>query len=76
MNDSGDASGNGFFSNTGAVAGTFVVVGLAAAAILLGAAFFYFRRRRANKLDDDLRIAAGGAGTAGAGTSRFHDDDE
>jgi len=75
-NEQSDASKGGFFNNTGAVVGVFVVVGLGAAAILLGAAFFYFKRRRTQRLNDDLRIAAGGAGVAGAGTSRFRDDDD
>lgn len=65
----------GFFSNTGAVAGTFLAVGIAVAALILGGLFFIRRKRRQRALDEDLRVAAGGAGDGGAGTSRFHDDD-
>lgn len=65
-----------FFSNTGAVAGTFVVVGLVAAGIVLGIAYFFFRRKRARRLDHDIRIAAGGAGDGGAGVDRFGEDDD
>ncbi|BGP16537.1 hypothetical protein JCM10213v2_004539 [Rhodosporidiobolus nylandii] len=69
-------SGNSFFNNTGAVAGTFVVVGLVAAGLVIGLAFFFLRRRRARRLDEDIRVAAGGAGDGGAGHDRFNDDDE
>lgn len=65
-----------FFSNTGAVAGVFVVVGLVAAGIVLGIAYFFFRRKRARRLDHDIRIAAGGAGDGGAGVDRFGEDDD
>ncbi|KAK4705531.1 hypothetical protein P7C70_g672, partial [Phenoliferia sp. Uapishka_3] len=73
-----DASPHTFFSNTGAVAGTFTVVGLVAAGLLIGLAFFFFRRKRARQLDEDVRVAAGGAGDGGAGVNRFQgeDDDE
>ncbi|GAA5900167.1 hypothetical protein JCM5296_001476 [Sporobolomyces johnsonii] len=70
------SSGNSFFSNTGAVAGTFVVVGLAAAGIVIFLGFFFVRRKRARRLDEDIRVAAGGAGDGGAGVNRFNDDDE
>jgi LPXTG-motif cell wall-anchored protein len=76
LNDSAGGGGSGFFHNTGAVVGVFLVVGLAAAALLLGAGLLYIRRKRARALDEDIRVAAGGAGAGGAGTSRFHDDDD
>ncbi|KAL8278205.1 hypothetical protein RQP46_009378 [Phenoliferia psychrophenolica] len=73
-----DTTSRSFFSNTGAVAGTFAVVGLVIAALLLGLAFFFLRRKRARQLDEDIRVAAGGAGDGGAGVNRFsgEDDDE
>jgi len=71
-----NGGGNSFFSNTGATAGVFVVVGLVAAGIAIGLGFFFVRRKRARKLDEDTRIAAGGAGDGGAGRNRFEDDDE
>ncbi|GAA6063584.1 hypothetical protein JCM10212_000188 [Sporobolomyces blumeae] len=70
------SSGNAFFNNTGAVAGTFVVVGLLAAGIVIGLGLFFVRRKRARQLDEDLRVAAGGAGDGGAGKNRFNDDDD
>lgn len=71
-----NGGGNSFFSNTGATAGVFVVVGLVAAGIAIGLGFFFVRRKRARKLDEDTRIAAGGAGDGGAGRNRFEDDDD
>ena len=41
-----------FFSNTGAVAGTFTVVGLVGVAGLVGAGMLIIRRRRASQFDD------------------------
>lgn len=77
LNNAANQGGDGgFFNNTGAVAGTFLAVGLAAAAMILGGLWFIRRRRRQKALDEDLRVAAGGAGDGGAGTSRFQDDDE
>ena len=75
LNGSADG-GNSFFSNTGATAGVFVVVGLVAAGIAIGLGFFFVRRKRARKLDEDTRIAAGGAGDGGAGRNRFDDDED
>ncbi|GAA5915030.1 hypothetical protein JCM6882_006761 [Rhodosporidiobolus microsporus] len=69
-------SNNSFFDNTGAVAGTFVVVGLVAAGIIIGLAWFFLRRKRARKLDEDIRVAAGGAGDGGAGINRFDDEED
>lgn len=67
---------SGFFSNTGAVAGTFVVVGLLVAGALIGLAYYFMRRKRARQLDEDLRYAAGGAGDGGAGVDRFGDGED
>lgn len=76
LNNAAKTGESGFFNNTGAVAGTFVAVGLAALALLAGGLWFARRRRRQRALDEDLRVAAGGAGDGGAGTSRFHDDED
>lgn len=65
-----------FFNNTGAVAGVFVVVGLLAAGIVIGLGFFFVRRTKRRQLDEDIRVAAGGAGDGGAGINRFDDDEE
>ncbi|GAA6058428.1 hypothetical protein JCM3770_000468 [Rhodotorula araucariae] len=70
------SSSKAFFNNTGAVAGTFVVVGLVAAGIVIGLGFFFLRRKRRRRLDEDIRVAAGGAGDGGAGVNRFADDDD
>lgn len=53
-----------------------MVVGLVAAGLLIALAFFFLRRKRARKLDEDIRVAAGGAGDGGAGVNRFADEDE
>lgn len=61
------------------MAGTFVVVGLVAAGIAIGLAFFFLRRKKKRQLDEDIRVAAGGAGDGGAGVNRFAgemDDEE
>jgi len=71
-----DAGSQAFFDNTGAVAGTFVAVGLVAAGVIVGLGFFFLRRKRRRQLDEDIRVAAGGAGDGGAGINRFEDDDE
>lgn len=74
---SGSGSGSGsFFDNTGAVAGTFVVVGLVAAALAALLAWLLVRRRRRRNREEDVRVAAGGAGDGGAGVDRFNDDDD
>lgn len=79
LNDSGSSKGgtNGFFDNTGAVAGVFVVVGLAVTAGVLAFIFFMLRRRRRQRLDRDVAAAAA---AAAAGASHHHrsafDDDE
>ena len=76
LNSAAGISSTGFFSNSGAVVGTFLAVGLAALASIVGGFFFARRRKRQRALDEDLRMAAGGAGDGGAGTSRFQDDDD
>lgn len=70
------APSSSFFSNSGAVAGVFIVVGLILCGIIVGAAWFVLRRRRSKRLSADERAAAGGAGAGGAGVDRFGDDDE
>lgn len=67
---------NSFFSNTGAVAGVFVVVGLIASAIAIGLGLIYLRRKKRKQMDEDVRIAAGGAGAGGAGVNRFKDEED
>lgn len=67
---------NGFFGNTGAVAGTFVAIGIVAAAVAGFLFFFFMRRKKRRQLDEDIRVATGGAGDGGAGFSRFNDDDD
>lgn len=66
--------GSGFFDNAGAVAGTFVVVGLAVAAGILVFSWLALRRRRRQRLDRDVSAAA--AAAAAANQPRFEDDDE
>lgn len=66
--------GSGFFDNAGAVAGTFVVVGLAVAAGIIAFAWYGLRRRRRQMLDRDVSAAA--AAAAAANQPRFEDDDE
>ncbi|KAG6855339.1 hypothetical protein H0H87_004722 [Tephrocybe sp. NHM501043] len=56
VTDSG--SSKGFFQNTGAVAGTFSVVGLIVLGILVYFITFFLRRRRAAKLDRDIDEAS------------------
>lgn len=76
-NDSSNSKdGNaGFFDNTGAVAGTFVVVGLAITAGILAFIFFMLKRRRRQRLDRDVAAAAAAA-AAGAHHSRSNFDDD
>lgn len=66
--------GSDFFSNTGAVAGVFVVVGLVVAAGIGAFTFFMLRRRRRQRLDRD--VAAAAAAAAAAQQPRFEDDDD
>ena len=52
------------------------MLGLVVLGGLIALARFIARRKRARRLDEDIRIAAGGAGAGGAGVDRFGDDDE
>jgi hypothetical protein len=63
----------GFFQNTGAVAGTFTVVGLVGLAILIFIVTAVIRRRRADKFDKDAALAAAEA-AATAHNPNFDDD--
>ena len=63
-----------FFDNTGAVAGTFVVVGLVVTSAVLAFIVFMLRRRRRQRLDRD--VAAAAAAAAAAASSRHFDDEE
>ena len=51
-------STSSFFQNKGAVAGVFVVVGLAATAIVFFILFWFRRRRKTRRLDHDTVVAA------------------
>ena len=54
----GYAFESSFFRNKGAVAGVFVVVGLAATAVVLFVLFWFRRRRATRLLDHDTAVAA------------------
>ncbi|KAG6894483.1 hypothetical protein C0992_005944, partial [Termitomyces sp. T32_za158] len=64
-----------FFQNTGAVAGVFVVVGLAAASIFLWILFALRRRRRTRRLEHDTAVSATLA-AAGFHRTPLDDDDD
>jgi len=64
-----------FFSNTGAVAGVFVLVGLAAASILLWIFFAVRRRRRTRRLEHDTAVSATLA-AAGFNRALLDEDDD
>ncbi|KAG5647957.1 hypothetical protein DXG03_006991 [Asterophora parasitica] len=64
-----------FFHNTGAVAGVFVVVGLAAASILLWILFAVRRRRRTRRIEHDTAVSATLA-AAGFHRTPLNDDDD
>jgi hypothetical protein len=64
-----------FFRNTGAVAGVFVLVGLAAASILLWVLFALRRRRRTQRLEHDTAVSATLA-AAGFHRTPLDDDDD
>ena len=67
------STSKGFFENTGAVAGTFTVVGLVGLAILIFIVTAVIRRRRADKFDKDAALAAAEA-AATAHNPDFDDD--
>jgi hypothetical protein len=76
-NSAAAASNDGFFDNTGAVAGTFVVIGLAVTAGILAFVFLMLRRRRRQRLDRDVAAAAAAAAASHHHTrTPFDDDDE
>lgn len=69
--DNTTTSSKSFFSNTGAVAGVFTVVGLVAVAIFIALVTNAVRRRRAQKFDRDVAEAA--AEAAASSRSPFDD---
>jgi len=71
-NDTSDTTSQ-FFHNTGAVAGVFLIVGLAAATICLWIFFFIRRRRRRRRIDHASEVSAT---LAAAGYNRAPIDDE
>ena len=62
---SGSNSSNAFFANKGAVAGTFVVVGLVIVGIAFAIGVLCFRRRRRQRLDREITAAAVAASSTG-----------
>jgi hypothetical protein len=66
-------SNKGFFDNTGAVAGTFSVVGLVGLGILIFIVTTVIRRRRAERFDKDVALAA--AEAAATSQNPGFDDD-
>ncbi|KAG9032165.1 hypothetical protein FS837_002791 [Tulasnella sp. UAMH 9824] len=72
LNTDGGGSTSPFFKNKGAVAGVFIVVGIAGAAIILFGVFTFLRRRKMNRLTREAAIAA----TLGSGRTPFVDDDD
>jgi len=70
-----DLSTSQFFRNKGAVAGVFLIVGLAAASILLFLFFFVRRRRRTRKMEHDTAVATTLA-AAGFNRTPLDGDDE
>ncbi|KAH9081632.1 hypothetical protein EDB83DRAFT_2333945 [Lactarius deliciosus] len=69
----GSNSSSQFFHNKGAVAGVFLIVGLAAASICLWIFFFVRRRRRRRRIDHETAVSAS---LAAAGYNRAPIDDE
>ncbi|KAI9444783.1 hypothetical protein H4582DRAFT_1796689, partial [Lactarius indigo] len=69
----GSSSSSQFFHNKGAVAGVFLIVGLAAASICLWIFFFVRRRRRRRRIDHETAVSAS---LAAAGYNRAPIDDE
>lgn len=65
-----------FFNNKGAVAGVFLIVGLAAASIVLFLFFFIKRRRRTRRLEYDTAVASTLAAAGFNRTPLDGDDDE
>ncbi|KAF8898774.1 hypothetical protein BD779DRAFT_35731 [Infundibulicybe gibba] len=73
--DNNTSKTSSFFRNTGAVAGVFVLVGLAAASILLWIFFAVRRRRRTQRLEHDSAVSASLA-AAGFRRHALDDDDD
>lgn len=67
---------SGFFSNSGAVAGTFVAVGLVATTGIMAFVIFMLRRRRRQRLDRDVSAAASAAAAAAAHSRSAYDDED
>lgn len=69
----GEAESTGFFSDSGAVGGTFAAVGIVVVAIILVLAWLLYRRRKVKRMDAEVMAAA----SAAAATTRTpFDDDE
>ncbi|KAF5312261.1 hypothetical protein D9619_003542 [Psilocybe cf. subviscida] len=73
--DNQSRKGSGFFRNTGAVAGVFVLVGLAFVSILLFIFFAVRRRRRTLRIEHDTAVSASLA-AAGFHRTMLDDDDD
>ncbi|KAF9457072.1 hypothetical protein BDZ94DRAFT_1274176 [Collybia nuda] len=73
--DNNNSNKSSFFRNTGAVAGVFVLVGLAAASILLWIFFAVRRRRRTQRLEHDTAVSATLAAVGFHRTPLDDDDD-
>lgn len=69
------AGGAAFLDNTGAVAGTFVAVGLVVTASVMAFIFFMLKRRRRQRLDRDVAAAAAAAAAA-SGHKGYDDEDD
>lgn len=65
-----------FFSNKGAVAGVFTVVGLIALVVLIALITNAIRRRRAKKFDDEIAAAARDAANTQIPNFAYVDDDD
>ena len=68
-------SSNAFFNNTGAVAGTFVAVGLVVVGIIVALGFLCFRQRRRQRLDREITAAAVAASAAASRSPLDEGDD-
>ena len=66
----------GFFANHGAVAGVFVVVGLAVVGMILALSLLCFRRRRRQRLDREVTAAAIAASSTHAHRSPIDEGDD
>jgi hypothetical protein len=72
----GGTGSSTFFQNTGAVAGTFVAVGLVCTAGIMAFVIFMLKRRRRQRLDRDVAAAAAAAAAAATSRSAFDDEDD